>query len=150
MRQRLLAFFAVAAASAAVLLGVQSGAPAAAQGRPCGPPSMTTGTGTLGSPFTLKSMYDDDGPGGIVVVGEEFEINTQAAGQVWTVTFTYNGTVFFNADSTSTAAGIREVHPTPYKGGTSHMTAHAVSKVTGEVVDGFVDLPVAPARCGGH
>ena len=29
-----------------------------------------------------------------------------------------------------------------------HMNAHAVRKETGEVIDGTVTLPPAPARCG--
>jgi hypothetical protein len=94
-------------------------------------------------------MYVDNSVGA-VVVGEEFEINTQVAGQVWAVTFTDNGTAFFSADVTSTAAGVREVQMTPYAGGVSHMTAHAVNQQTGEVVDGTVSLPTAPATCGGH
>ena len=39
----------------------------------------------------LKSMHDDDGPGGTFVVGEEFEINTQVAGQVRTIILADNG-----------------------------------------------------------
>ena len=41
----------------------------------------------------------------------------------------------------ATATGIREVAMTANQGGTQHMTAHAVDQVTGEVVDGAVDLP---------
>ncbi|MFL6073622.1 MAG: hypothetical protein ACJ73S_09525 [Mycobacteriales bacterium] len=141
----------VVAAAAVSLIGVLSSAsPAAAQGsrRPCGDPVMTSGHGSQGSPFTLKSMYDDN-TAGQVVVGEEFEISNVPAGQVWTVVFTYdNTTVFFDGDSTATAAGIREVHMVLYQGGPSHLAAHAVSKVTGEVVHASVDLPVAPPRCG--
>jgi hypothetical protein len=40
-------------------------------------------------------MYDDNSAGA-VVVGVEFEINTNVAGQAWAITFTDNGTVFFS------------------------------------------------------
>lgn len=124
-------------------------APAAQAVRPCGPPVSTSGTGTLGTPWTMKSMHDDDGPGGTLVEGEEFEINTQVAGQLWTITFADNGTVFFTGDDVSTATGIREVHAAANQPGTQHMTVHAVNHVTGETIDGAVDVPPAP-RCGGH
>jgi hypothetical protein len=106
------------------------------------------GFGSLGSPYTLKSKHDVDGPGGSQVVGEEFEINVPA-GQVWQVTFADNGVVFFDAPSISTAAGIREVHAAPNQAGTQHMTVHSVSARTGEVIDAFVDVPRA-LNCGGH
>jgi hypothetical protein len=147
MRKRLLVFL-VAVAAIGSFFGLLSASPAAAKGRPCGDAVMTSGHGSQGSPWTLKSMYDDN-TAGQVVVGEEFEISNVPAGQVWRVAFTYNNTtIFFDGDSTATAAGIREVHMVLYPGGPSHMAAHAVSKVTGEVVHGAVDLPVAPARCG--
>jgi hypothetical protein len=152
MRKRVFAS-ALATAATVLVFGSLSVAPAMADGggggggRPCGPAATANGTGSQGSPWTLKSMYDDNSAGA-VVVGEEFEINTQVAGQVWAVTFTRNGTAFFNGDVTSTTAGVREVQMTLYTGGTSHMTAHAVNQQTGEVVDGAVDLPVAPAGCG--
>lgn len=135
--------------------GAVTGTAAEAKSRPCGPPVMTQGVGTLGHTWTLKSMYDDDGPvQGALVVGEEFEIATQGAGQHWAVTFSDNGTVFFsNPDDVSTDTGLREVHMTPAQHNTvEHMSAHAVRKETGEVVDGTVVLPPAPARCGngGH
>lgn len=122
--------------------------PASASGRPCGPGVSASGVGSLGSPWTLKSKHDDDGPGGTQVVGEEFEINVPA-GEVWLITFADNGVVFFNQSSTSTAGGIREVHPAPDQPGTQHMTVHAVDPATGEVIDGFVDVPPAP-NCGKH
>jgi hypothetical protein len=156
MRKRLFASVPVAAATALALGALMAG-PAMAQGggggggggggRPCGPSHSTSGQGSLGSGFTLKSMYDDNA--GAVVVGEEFEIAVPA-GQVWTVTFSDNGTVFFSGDVTSDAAGVRVVEMTAYHGGTSHMAAHALSKQSGETVDGAVDLPVAPATCTGH
>jgi hypothetical protein len=117
--------------------------------RRCGPTSKTDGVGSLGTSWTLKSMHDDDGPGGTFVVGEEFEIATQVANQVWTITFADNGLVFFTADDTSTVTGIREVHPTANQPGTNqHMTVHAVNHTTGEVIDGAVDVAPVPA-CGG-
>lgn len=122
--------------------------PASASGRPCGPGVSTLGVGSLGSPYVLKSKHDDDGPGGSLVVGEEFEINVPA-GQVWQVTFADNGVVFFDAPSTATVGGIREVHAAPNQSGTQHMTVHSVSARTGEVIDAFVDVPPAP-NCGGH
>jgi hypothetical protein len=154
MRKRYVAS-TLGAAAAVLLFSWLPAAPAMAQGggggggggRPCGSASTASGTCSQGSTFTLKSMYDDNAAGA-VVIGEEFEINTQDAGQVWAVTFSDNGTAFFSGNVTSTAAGIREVQMTPYHGGTSHMTAHAVSQQTGEVVDGSVNLPAAPARCG--
>ena len=42
-------------------------------GRRLGLGVATSGAGTLGSPWTLKSKHDDDGPG--LVAGEEFEID---------------------------------------------------------------------------
>ena len=59
-----------------------------------------------------------------------------------------NGTVFFTGNDVATATGIREVHPTANQPGTQHLTAHAVNQVTGEVIDGAVDVPPAPAPCG--
>ena len=155
MRKRIFASV-FATAATALIAGSLSAVPAMAQGgggggggggRPCGPAQSASGTGTLGTPWTLKSMYDDN-TAGAVVVGEEFEINTQVAGQVWAVTFTDNGTAFFSGNVTSTTAGVRVVEMNLYHGGTSHMTAHAVNKQNGEVVDGAVNLPVAPAACG--
>jgi hypothetical protein len=156
LRKRLFAS-ALATAATVLVFGGLSVAPAMAQGggggggggggRPGGPSVSTSGHGTDGTPWTLKSMYDDNSAGA-VVVGEEFEINTQVAGQVWAVTFTDNGTAFFTGNVTSTATGVREVQMNLYHGGTSHMAAHAVNRQTGEVVDGSVDLPVAPAACG--
>ncbi|WP_030442051.1 hypothetical protein [Actinoplanes subtropicus] len=126
--------------------------PASAGGRPCGPEVSTSGVGTLGSSYTLKSKHDDDGPGGSLVEGEEFEINVPA-GQVWQVTFADNGTVFFDQPSVSgphgtpPKIGVREVHAAPNQPGTQHMTVHAVSQSTGETIDAFVNVPPAP-NCG--
>ena len=122
-----------------------------AKGRPCGPPVSMHGVGTKGTAWTLKAMYDDDGPvPGALVVGEEFEINTQGAGQHWAITFSDNGKVFFtNPDDVSTAAGIREVHMTSAVHNTvQQMNAHAIRRDTGEVIDGTVTLPPAPPQCG--
>jgi hypothetical protein len=153
MRKRLTGS-AVAVAGAMLALGALA-TPAMADGgggggggggRPCGQPVSTNGTGTLGSSWKLKSMYDDN-TAGQVVIGEEFEI-VSPAGQVWTVTYTDNGTPFFSSDVTATATGVRVVEMTLYHGGTSHMAAHAVNKQSGEVIDGAVNLPVAPPACG--
>jgi hypothetical protein len=108
---------------------------------------MTQGMGTKGTTWTLKSMYDDNGPG--LVAGEEFEINTEGAGQHWTVVLSDNGTPFFtNNDDISTPTGINETHPSH----TVHhinnvMSAHAERHDTGETIDASVTLPPAPARC---
>ena len=75
--------------------------PASASGRPCGPGVSTNGVGTLGSPYTLKSKHDDDGPGGSLVVGEEFEIKVPL-GQVWQVTFADNGNTYPASSATTT------------------------------------------------
>jgi len=107
-------------------------------GRRLGPPGSTSGTGTLGSPWTLKSQHDDDGPG--PVVGEEVEIKTPA-GHVWTVTLADNGTPFFSQDVTADATGLLAMSKTADLGIDQVMSAHAVDKATGEVVDGAVDLP---------
>jgi hypothetical protein len=148
-------FFASAFATAAtvVAIGALSVAPAMAQGGagagtglPCQPAVTASGTGTLGTPWALRAMYDGNAAGA-VVIGEEFEINTGVAGQVWALTFAVNGTAFFAADVTSTATGVREVQMTPYHGGPSHVTAHAVNEQTGEVIDGTVNLPAEPV-CG--
>jgi hypothetical protein len=157
MHKRLLAS-ALATAATVLVFGSLSVAPAMAQGgsgsgsvaaQPCLPPPVATGTGTHGTPWVLKAMYDRNAAGA-VVIGVEFEINTAAAGQVWAVTFADNGTAFFSGNVTSTATGVQEVLTTLYPGGTSHLTVHAVNQQTGEVIDGAVTLPPAPATCGGH
>ncbi|TCO60826.1 hypothetical protein [Actinocrispum wychmicini] len=152
MRKRVLAVV-VALSALSVASGTVGGGAAFAKGRKCGDPVSTKGNGSSGTGWTLKSQYDDDGPvPGALVVGEEFEINTEAAGQHWSVTFADNGVVFFNnPDDVSIATGIREVHMNPAVHNTpEHMTAHAVrlDGPTHEVIDGAVDLPPAPARCG--
>jgi hypothetical protein len=146
MRMRVLAVVFAAGAVAMTTSAVTSTA-ASARGRPCGDPVMTSGAGTDGTTWTLKSQYDDNGPG--LVSGEEFQINTQAAGQHWTVVLSHNGTAFFtNNDDVSTATGINETHPDRATHGTTQvMTAHAVRHDTGEVIDGTVELPPAPAQC---
>ncbi|MGW5722278.1 hypothetical protein ACWEVP_39315 [Amycolatopsis sp. NPDC003865] len=117
--------------------------------RRCGPTYEQDSTGSLGTPFTLKSKHDDDGPGGSFVVGEEFEIHTNVAGQTWSITFADNGKVFFTGDDVSTATGIREQHPTANQPGvTQHMTADALNHTTGETIHGFLDVLPVPA-CGG-
>jgi hypothetical protein len=131
-------------ATAAVALSMLAAPAAFAQGgsggggRKLGPAVSTSGTGTLGSPWTLKSQHDDDGPG--LVAGEEFEINTPA-GHVWTVTLADNGNPFFSQDVTADATGLKAMSKAADTGTDQHMTAHAVDKATGEVVDGAVDLP---------
>ena len=128
--------FGVAVALGAVVMPTASWA----SGRPGGQPVRQTGVGTLGSPFSLKSMHDDNN--GMQVVGEEFEITpSNGVGQTWSITFADNGTVFVQTTQVATATGIREVAMTANQAGTQHMTAHAVDQVTGEVVDGAVDLP---------
>lgn len=140
---------AIALSGLAVVSGVAAGT-AQASGRRCGPAVKTDGVGTLGTSWTLKSQYDDDGPvGNPLVAGEEFEIAT-AAGQHWLVSFADNGVVFFsNPDDVSAAGGIREVHPNPTRHNqTNRMSVHAKRLDTGETIDGFVDLPFAPPDCG--
>jgi len=153
MHRRLFAS-ALATAATVLIFGALSVVPAMAQsgngggGQSCLPSQMATGTGTHGTAWALKAMYVHN-PAGAVVIGEAFEISTPVAGQVWTVTLADNGTAFSSANLTSTATGVREVQMTPYPGGTSHVTAHAVNQQTSEVIDGAVTLPPAPA-CGGH
>src|SRR5947207_11050816 len=120
MRKKILVVLAMV--GAASVLAVVPPAEAQSGKRPCGPPVSTSGVGTGGTAWTLKSMHDDDGPGGTLVVGEEFEINTQLAGQLWTIAFADNGTVFFTGDDVSTTTGVREVHAAPNQAGTQHMT----------------------------
>ena len=146
MRMRAMAAV-LAVGAAAVTTSVVTGGAAYAKGRPCGSAVTASGTGSLGTTWTLKSMYDDNGPG--LVVGEEFEINTEGAGQHWTVVLSDNGTPFFtNNDDVSTATGINETHPNhAVHGVTEVMTAHAVRHDTGEVIDGTVTLGPAPAQC---
>lgn len=149
MRMRVLAVV-LAAGAMALTTSAVTGTAANAKGRPCGQPVMTQGQGTLGTGWTLKSQYDDNGPNpGGLVAGEEFQINTEGAGQHWTVVLSDNGTAFFtNNDDVSTATGINETHPNP----TFHhinnvMSAHAVRHDTGEVINGSVALPPAPPAC---
>jgi hypothetical protein len=105
----------------------------------------TTGKGTLGSPWTLKSALDD--ANGVLTVGEEFEINTSAntppdaVGQPWTVTFAQNGVVFLDDTQNTQPTGIREAKMTPRLTEPLHMTVHAVNLVTGETIDGAVTVP---------
>ncbi|HEY1574773.1 MAG TPA: hypothetical protein VGG05_25810 [Pseudonocardiaceae bacterium] len=117
-------------------------------GRPCGTAMATSGVGTLGSTFTLKSMYDDDGAVPGVVVGEEFEINTEAVGQHWTVQLADNGVIFLNQNEISDVTGIKGMSMTPAQPGNQVMTAHAVDTDNGEVVDGTVTLAPPSAKCG--
>ena len=146
MRMRVLAVVLAAGVMALTTTAISSTA-ASAKGRPCGEPVSTAGTGPDGTSWTLKSQYDDNGPG--LVAGEEFQINTEAAGQHWTVVLSGNGKAFFtNNDDVSVAAGINETHPDP----TVHhinnvLSAHAVRHDTGEVIDGTVTLPPAPPQC---
>jgi hypothetical protein len=70
------------------------------------------------------------------------------AGQVWAVTFTYNGTTTFSGDVTSTTAGVREALSTAYQGGTSQLAVTAVSQQTGETISASVTDAAAPSRCG--
>jgi hypothetical protein len=108
-------------------------------GRPGGPPVTASGTGSLGSSWTLKSMHDDNAAGA-QIVGEEFEINTPA-GQIWTVTFADDGTPFFSANETATSAGVRADSSTANQPGTQDMSVHAVNQTSGEVINGSVELP---------
>ncbi|MBT2206862.1 MULTISPECIES: hypothetical protein [Actinomadura] len=154
MRMRI-AVGLLTSAALALTTAAATGTAAQAKERPCGRPVMAAGTGSQGTPWTLKSQYDDDGtPPNQLVAGEEFEIATTAAGQRWSVSFTDNGTEFFRNDNDiSTATGIREVHPNPVARGVSnHMAAHAVRLDAAgnviEVIDGAVDLAPPPARCG--
>ncbi|KJE19855.1 hypothetical protein FF36_05842 [Frankia torreyi] len=107
-------------------------------GRRLGPAVETSGVGSLGSPWTLKSQHDDDGPG--LVAGEEFEITTPP-GHVWSVTFADNGVRFFQQDVTATDTGLRAMSKAPDQGVDQIMSVHAVDTGTHEVIDGSVDLP---------
>jgi hypothetical protein len=114
-------------------------------GRPCGRAVSTSGPGSLGTPWTLKSMHDDNAAG-MPVVGEEFEIDTPA-GQVWQITFADNGTVFFSGTVTAPAGGIVVNAMTADQGGTQIMSAQATDAATGETISGSVPLPPAPSTC---
>lgn len=117
--------------------------------RRCGPTYEQDSAGSLGTSFTLKSKHDDDGPGGSFVVGEEFEIHTTVAGQVWSITFADNGKVFFTGDDVSTTTGIREQHATANQPGvTQIMTADALNHATGETIHGSLAVLPVPG-CGG-
>ncbi|GAA2050744.1 hypothetical protein GCM10009839_66740 [Catenulispora yoronensis] len=120
-------------------------------GRPCGPTHNASGSGSHGTGWTLKSKYDDDGAKPGVVVGEEFQINTQAAGQVWHVQLADNGLVFFDKVLTSTTAGITAMSNTPDQGGTDQvMTATATNQGSGETItNATLTVPgPPPAACG--
>jgi hypothetical protein len=114
-------------------------------GRPCGRAVSTSGPGSLGTGWTLKSMHDDNAAG-MPVVGEEFEIGTPA-GQVWQITFADNGTVFFSGTVTAPAGGIVVNAMTADQGGTQIMSAQATDAATGETISGSVPLPPAPGTC---
>ena len=119
-------------------------------GRPCGPTHSTQGKGSQGTGWTLKSKYDDDGAKPGVVVGEEFQINTEAAGQQWHVQLADNGVVFFDKILTSTAAGITAMSNTPDQGGVDQvMTADATNLGDGEQIHASVTDPgPPPPACG--
>ncbi|HEX5118441.1 MAG TPA: hypothetical protein VFW65_24920 [Pseudonocardiaceae bacterium] len=155
MRLRILGSgLAIGAAIAATVLAgptanaSQGGGGNGGGGRPCGTATVTSGVGTQGSTFTLKSMYDDDGAVPGVVVGEEFEINTEAVGQHWTVQLADNGVIFLNQNDISDVTGIKGMSMTPAQPGSQVMTAHAVNTDDGEMVDGTVTLAPPSARCG--
>ncbi len=116
MRMRVLA----GAASAGVLaltISAAAGTAAQAKERPCGQGKSTSGVGTAGTAWTLKSKYDDDGtPPNRLVAGEEFEIKTQAAGQRWSVVFSDNGKEFFRNDNDISTATLRRP-PAPVEPG---------------------------------
>jgi hypothetical protein len=136
-------YIAVVALGAAALTLVIGGS-AEASAQVCPPSPISVGVGTLGTPWVLKGLVDVNGPGGTPVVGAEFAINTQVAGQVWSITFADDGVVFFTADDVSTATGIREARSTAEQPGTvQHLTVHAVNDTTGETIDGAVDVPSA-------
>ncbi|NUP51242.1 MAG: hypothetical protein HOW97_28615 [Catenulispora sp.] len=118
--------------------------------RPCGPTHSTSGVGSLGTSWTLKSKFDDDGAKPGVVVGEEFQINTEAAGQVWHVILADNGVVFFDKILTSDAAGITAMGNTPDQGVVDqNMTANATRLSDNETIFGtVVDPGPPPAACG--
>jgi hypothetical protein len=127
--------------------GLLAPSAAFASGRPGGDPVTADGKGSLGTPWTLKSQHDDDGPG--PVVGEEFEINTEVVGDVWDVTYTDNGIVTFTGQFVSTATGVRVQHASPDLGGTQQLAAHAVDETTGEVIEAVLPpLPPAPGHGG--
>lgn len=143
-----------AAIATAVFMGPSayaSGGGGGGGGRPCGPTHMASGNGSLGTPWTLKSKYDDDGAQPGVVVGEEFQIKTQIAGQQWHVQLADNGLVFFDKVLPSATAGITAMSNTPDQGGVDqHMTATATNLQTGEVIDNAeITLPgPPPPGCG--
>jgi hypothetical protein len=116
-------------------------------GRPGGPPVTASGTGTLGTGWTLKSMHDDNAAGA-QIVGEEFEIDAPA-GQTWNVTFADNGVTFFSAAEVTAAGGVTINSNTPNQAGTQDMTATAVNPATGEQISAAVELP-AISSSGGH
>lgn len=120
-------------------------------GRPCGPTHSTAGSGSQGTGWTLKSKYDDDGAKPGVVVGEEFQINTEQAGQVWSIQLADNGLVFLNKTFTSTAAGITAMSNTPDQNRTDQvMTATARNLGNGETItNASLTVPgPPPAACG--
>ena len=119
-------------------------------GRPRGPTHSTSGAGSLGTTWTPQSKYDDDGAKPGVVVGEEFQINTEAAGQVWHVQLADNGFVFFDKVLTSDAAGIKAMSNTPDRGRVDQvMTANATRLSDGETISGSVTDPgPPPPACG--
>jgi hypothetical protein len=109
-------------------------------GRPGGPPVQASGTGSLGTGWTLKSMHDD-APGVGQVVGEEFEIDAPP-GQTWIVTFDDNGVIFLDhAPEVTVAGGVTINAMTANQAGTQVMHATAVSTTTGETIDASVSLP---------
>ena len=105
-----------------------------------------SGVGSLGTPWALKSMHDDNAAGA-QIVGEEFEINAPA-GQTWTVTFADDGVPFFSANEVTVAGGITINGSTANQPGTQDMTATAVNPATGEQISGSVELP--PLQSSGN
>jgi hypothetical protein len=111
-------------------------------GRPGGQPVKKDGFGSLGTPWHLKSMHDDNDATGAQIVGEEFEIDAPDP-QNWTITLT-DGKVSFPFTETIGADSLTVNGMTANQPGTQHMTASATDSVTHETItpdNAFVDLP---------
>jgi hypothetical protein len=136
------------ALSATMALSVLGTPLAQAKGRPLGGGVSTSGTCTDGtSSFRLKSKFDDEPfP---QTVGAEFEVITGVKGQVWQVTLSDNGAVYFNAPVVTDGAefpagGFNVTRPNAGSFSVAHtIVARAVNQANGAVCSGTVtDQPI--------
>jgi hypothetical protein len=122
-----------AAIGAAVLLGsVVAAVPAHAGGG--GDFTQRTGACSMGSAWTAKAKQD------LNRIELEFSVETQRAGQMWSVRVTDNGVVVFDGNRRTTvrSRSLSVDRMLTDRAGTDRFRARAVNARTGEVCRGHV------------